>query len=507
MTKRSNINIASEAEAPVLASHWLIVAVTLTVATLALIPTVLLLWPNGNGYSHTPLVLPLVAWLVIRQRHAIAGMDQRPCKPAFVVLAGLLFGWAWAFAANIAVGAEALWPPILICSVLAASGWRAASTITVPVLLLYSAIPIWDVINPLLQYLTTNAVAVVLNIASVPAFIQGNFVQIPAGVFEIASGCSGLNFFIVAITLAAVYSYLYYGRAGSAAALLVIAAAMAIVMNWVRVGSIIVLGHLTEMQSPMIDDHYTLGWVLFAIMLVPFFYIARRLEISAKYEPAQEAVSNLPTRGRPVPSVLVLLLLAMPILVWGRLVSNEAVDTVIELPEIDAWQRNTAPSVWHPIFPSPDGEVLSAYSRNGQRLDVYANWYRTQSQGRELIGYSTNLGGNNARISYDKPVVEIDLESESKSLEIHEIMVDYPNGERRLVWYHFLIGGESRSRSIAAQLRLGLLAIIASEQSGAVALSSICDDGDCDEARALLADEFATFNTALTDALIASTAN
>jgi len=418
-----------------------------------------------------------------------------------------LFGWTWAFAANIAIGAEALWPLILICSVLAVSGWRAAMKIAVPVLLLYSAIPIWDAINPFLQTLTTKAVAVILQVVGVPAFIQGNFVQIPAGTFEIAGGCSGIHFFIVAMTLAAVYGHLHYSRTRDAVLLLAIAGAMSIMMNWIRVATIIVAGHLTDMQSYLVTvDHYTFGWVLFAFMLIPFYFIARRLERGSTDELATESVSRFPANGRVAPAGVALLLLVLPVLVWGRLVTNEAADIAIELPDVGAWQRTAAPSVWQPRFPNPDGEAQATYARNGQRLDVYANWYETQSQERELMGYYTNLAGDKARTFYDKPVAGKDPVNVGKSLEIHEIMADYQMGERRLIWYHFVIGGQSRSRSVEAQLRLGLFAMVGAEQSGAIAVSAICDDSDCEKARALLADEFGTFDTALIDALLASEA-
>jgi len=494
-------------------SHWLIVAGTLTFATVAVFPTLVLLWMKWSAgdytqsYSHGLLILPLFVWLVFRQRHTIANTEQRPFKPAFVLLAGLLFGWTWAFAANIAVGAEALWPLILICSVLAVSGWAATMTIAVPVLLLYSAIPVWDVINPILQSLTTNAVGVTLQVASVPAFIQGNFVQIPAGIFEIAGGCSGIHFFIVALTLAVVYANLHFHMTAGAVLLLAIAGAMSIMMNWIRVATIIVAGHLTDMQSYLVTvDHYTFGWVLFSIMLIPFYFVARRLERGSTNEPSPSALSRSHSHGRVAPAGVALLLLSLPALVWGRLSTNEATGIEIELPNVGEWQLNdTTPTDWRPGFPNPDGEFQATYAGNGLRLDVYANWYNTQSQGRELFGYDTSFAGDEARIFHDKPIGGIDATDHGKPLEIHEIMADYQRGERRLIWYHYLIGGESRSRGIEAQLWLGLLAMVGAEQSGAIAVSTICEVRDCKEARAFLGSEFKMFNRALTDVLITST--
>ncbi|MDJ0757897.1 MAG: EpsI family protein [Woeseiaceae bacterium] len=506
MTKQSNGNNAVADEGRAAVSHWLIVAGTLLAVMLALSPTLMLLWPkwsDSHRYSQGVLILLLVVWLVYRQRDAISATPQRPSIPAFVVLAGLLFGWIWAFAANIALGATVLWPLILICAVLSVSGWQTVARILVPVLLLYSAIPVWDVINPLLQSMTTAAVSVILKAIGVPAFIEGNFVQIPAGVFEIAGGCSGIHFFIVALTLATVYGHLNYVRARDSVALLAIAAAMSIAVNWIRVTVVIVAGHLTDMQSYLVQvDHYTFGWVLFVVMLVPFFLIARRLEPDL---PAESQHADSPRKfgkSRLAPAGYACVLLALPVLVWARLLTNDTADVAIQLPSIEGWLPVAAEREdWKPQFVDPDGEAQARYSRDGRKLDVYVNWYETQSQGRELIGYYTSLAGKNARVSYDKPAAAIGTITSGEPLEIHEIMADYPTGVRRLIWYHFLVDGESRSKGVETQLRLGLLALVGAEQSGSIAVSTVCEIRDCNEARTLLSEEFPAINRSLIGAL------
>ena len=41
-----------------------------------------------------------------------------------------------------------------------------------------------------------------------------------------------------------------------------------------RVAIIITIGDATDMQSELVGDHQNFGWMIFAILQVPFFLIA-----------------------------------------------------------------------------------------------------------------------------------------------------------------------------------------------------------------------------------------
>ena len=168
---------------------WRLVVLILTVAAIGIAPTFWLLWPrwvDSFTYSHGLLVVPICAWLLWEQRHRINAEKFERAYWAAPVLLGLSFVWALSFAASIEIGASATMPLILLVAVTLAAGRRIGSIVAIPILLLYSAIPVWDSINGILQSMTTSAVSIILGVIQVPAFIQGNVVQIPSGVFEIA---------------------------------------------------------------------------------------------------------------------------------------------------------------------------------------------------------------------------------------------------------------------------------------------------------------------------------
>src|SRR5262249_49839612 len=127
-------------------------------------PALIDLWIRSTDYEHGPFVcLIALVWMV----RASAKLDT-PGPPRTVhkieswlpavLLAAALSVWLIAARANVEIGKQALAPLILWLAVATASGWRGAIALSAPILYLYFAIPVWEQIVPLLQWL---AVAVV----------------------------------------------------------------------------------------------------------------------------------------------------------------------------------------------------------------------------------------------------------------------------------------------------------------------------------------------------------
>ena len=233
-------------------------------------------WISSDAYSHGYLVLAIACWLVFRELRDGPPIRLQPswlgCGALAVSVAALLAGHA----ADVLSIQQLALPAVPLATVWALAGWNSAQRFWVPSAYCIFAIPIWDLINEPLRALTTVVVSQLTYLAAIPAFIQGNTIQIPSGTFEVEGGCSGLRYFIVAGALAGLYGQLIYRRWGPRVALLGVAAAIALVANWIRVFVIITAGYLTEMQHYLVTvDHYYFGWALFLVAMVPLFLFAR----------------------------------------------------------------------------------------------------------------------------------------------------------------------------------------------------------------------------------------
>lgn len=475
---------------------WPALLICLIATCIGLAPTfgyLLPAWWNSQTYSHGLLVVPLSIWLLWRQRHAIAVTQVAPSSAALALLGGVVVLWMLSDAANVQIGVESLLPVAAGLGITAALGWRIAWRAAFPIGFIYFAIPIWDVINSKLQSATTFVVSLILKLIGVPAFIEGNSVQIPSGWFEVAGGCSGLHFFIVAGALASLYGHLYHRRWRTRLLLLGAGLAMALMVNWLRVTTIITAGHLTEMQHYLVQvDHYTFGWMVFAIALVPFFVLARRLESDDDQTRTEFAVADADPAGHQrslVPlsrMVVVTGLLLLPPLVWGRADTTTTGPIEASMSAIAGWQGPHEPMAqWIPKFGAPSGEERSSYRKDGRIVDVYVNWYQRQAPGRELVGYGNRLEGENGW--------RIESRSTRRSSTglggvgaLQEIVINSERQGRRLVWSWYLVGRTPLTSPAQVKLLEAWRTLTGHHGSGIVALSMGCVR-DCEDARQFLA--------------------
>src|SRR6185437_9872552 len=187
--------------------------------------------------------------------------------------------WLIAARANVEIGKQALAPVILWLAVATASGWRGVLALTAPVLYLYFAIPVWEQIVPLLQWLAVAVVHAGFGLAGVPVRIEGILITIPEGSFIVLEGCSGKRYLIVALATAGLLAAVYSLGWRRTARYLALTAALALVANWVRVIIVIAAGHLTNMTSYLVThEHFSLGWAIFAVMLLAVWMLGRKLE-------------------------------------------------------------------------------------------------------------------------------------------------------------------------------------------------------------------------------------
>src|SRR5262249_32198114 len=125
-----------------------------------------------------------------------------PSPIALLALAILQLGWFISWRAESAMGQQILLTPILAVSVFAALGPRVARPLMPPLMALWFAIPVWDLLLPVLQSMSVYVSSALLRVLGVPVVIHGAHVSIPDGQFDILYGCSGKRDLAAATALA-----------------------------------------------------------------------------------------------------------------------------------------------------------------------------------------------------------------------------------------------------------------------------------------------------------------
>ena len=252
-------------------------------------------WIVLDSYEHGFIICLICCALLLRLVKADVAFSPPGSvgSAALILIAILLFSGLASMLSLLSIDllAAAVLPVLLCLGVMLVVGLskRTARIVAVP-LILYTAMPIWDPFSDFLQYLTVLVVSFLLQQFGFVAFIDGIYVHVPAGVFEIAQGCSGLRFFLTAVAITVFWSsYQHCSLRNSAIALLIVIV-VSIIVNWLRVFVIVVSGYFFGMDVFIVDSHYFFGWLFFFAAFVLLWVV---LDHRGLFEPVERAASGL----------------------------------------------------------------------------------------------------------------------------------------------------------------------------------------------------------------------
>lgn len=452
-------------------------------------------WHSSVTYSHGFLLAPIAIWFasaVPAGRMPFA--SKLPISIVFLTI-GVGAVWSGGYLANVSIVQMLSLPVLMWCGLSLVFGRRAAPGFVAPIGLLFFGVPIWDYGNFLLQDLTTVVVGVLLDALQRPAVIDGSFVHLRAGTFEIASGCSGLHFFIVALALSSIYGYRNLVTVTDRIRLIALAGILALIANWIRVFSIILAGDLTDMQHFLVSvDHYYFGWIVFIITLVPFFLYGGSLGASEHKERAKESaiLCEMPKEALNVArsfrvrrfaraSITFVVLAIWPILAYTMNKTSVMQDIlpIVAPTEISNWikiESSPLAGRWSPVFIGAAQEYSGTFSDGLQSVDIYLNLYRSESQGEELVGYENGW--------YDKNVWRLNLSwrtkiNDDKKLGMWRVLNIQRGGRSRVVLASYVIGARIIENETAAKIAGLFNRITGPTLLGAIAVSAKCEP-DCD---------------------------
>lgn len=277
---------------PTLTTTYLQISALYLAVFFAYYPTTQVLFERwlklDESLSHGLLVVGMSIYLAVKYLHlgaAAKNETSRFTNNTRVPLACLLvtsLAWLLVSAGNINILEQMLMPLIVWFALASTYGMRQGIAIALPVAFLYFAIPLWDYFNPLLVDLSSITVTWAVEKVGIAALINSNTIILPYGSLIIADGCSGLRYFTIALALSCFVVLDSKKNLKLAAILLACAVALSLFSNWLRIFLLILIAYETDMESSLIADHETFGWVIFCIVLAPLFFIARRFELFDK---------------------------------------------------------------------------------------------------------------------------------------------------------------------------------------------------------------------------------
>jgi EpsI family protein len=436
-----------------------------------------------HGYSHAYIVAAIAAIIFVQRAKSLS--LQRAAVPAtagllVVAAASLLVRFAHIDAFQQMAFLAAAW-----FAAACAYGTRGAIRLTFPIAYFSLALPLWDVLIPVLQELTSRVVGSVLQYSNIVAHVSGDFVSLRDGTFEIEDGCAGLHYLLVALAGSLLHGHVERATARERVRNVALAVLLALVTNWVRIVVVILHGDATGMRGSLIQNHYWLGWVLFLGAAIVYLLATHLLDRGPRgVRSAREIRTSAAPRfvnasGAVVAAAVLLGTTAYAEIRESRFAAFGPV--ALQAPaQLGGWRGPLPlPSVWVPAFPGAAAELRQTYLRDEHAIDLYVAAYVEQGPGRKLIGLGSGPAGPGWRIVTDAERAIPSAVPPASSVRTAELRG--AGGTRWALLYWYEVGDVATGSRLEAKWREGLQAVLSPQPSGVVILAARCEV-TCDSA-------------------------
>ncbi len=441
------------------------------------------LWNSNETYSHGFLVLALIIYLLSLQNKPLSHLLLKPAPLFLIPLSLTISLWLLASITDTKTIELTLLPFIFIFAYLSIIGYKASYLLLATLIYIIVAVPIWGILIPFFQSMAVAVNEFSLRLIGISTFIKDTTVTIPAGTFEIEGGCAGIRYLVVTLALGGFFALLNFRHLKSAVILMAFSFIIPVIFNWIRIYSIILIGHFTEMESSLVDDHKGFGWVLYGFSLIPLFFIAQKImqtENKEEIPQNQNAISS----NTPYPKYFIVLplvlMLSAPAFIYYLNNSKADILTEIETPKAESpWTGPIYTNEWHPNYKGASIEINKLYvgTKNIHDISLHIYYYGTQSQDRELINELNNI--TKPHMIKSKQIITLEKYSITEN-----IIIDH-NNEKRAVWYWYFVNNKNTTKPIVAKLLQSKELITGKIRSALISVSIKCQL-DCINERSFL---------------------
>jgi len=149
--------------------------------------------------------------------------------------------------------------------------------IVFPAAFLIFIFPFWGSLTYYLQNISVTSVSFMMGFTNIPTYVEAQFVNIPAGTFEIADGCSGLRYLIVSLAISSLFIFLNIKSPKRALIFFSVAVFGGLLTNWLRIMILIIIGDYTDMTHSLMNDHNSFGWYIYLPFMLLLFYFGNKI--------------------------------------------------------------------------------------------------------------------------------------------------------------------------------------------------------------------------------------
>ncbi len=453
--------------------------------TLAIVSTLPLFWYGLTGlatawsrpeFSHGPVIPCLSFYMFLRELKDVPP-NQRPVTDRWPGIAVIALALAIALLGNLVQITDIVFYALIVWVaglILTGFGWARGIVFWPSVLHLVFMLPLpqflyWKV-NTTLQLVSSEIGVALVQLASVPVFLDGNIIDLGIYKLQVAEACSGLRYLFPIMSFTYVFAVLYRGPVWHKMVLLLSAIPLAVLMNSLRIGIIGILVDRYGIAQAEGFLHAFEGWVIFLGCIAILFGMAKVMQwLSGDRRPLGEALeldfsglghemarvrTTEASRALIAAACLTAAISAAWMLAPARAVATPERDPFSLFPrQIGDWAGASA--ALDPQVEATLGadDYLAAFYRSpgeAEGVDFFLTYYRKQTQGDAIHSPAVCLPGAGWEVFSIDPV-EIDLPGTGfGTFKLNRALIQ-KGMEKQLVYYWFEGRGRRLTGDFAAK--------------------------------------------------------
>lgn len=394
------------------------------------------IWSRSDTFAHGYFILPISIWLLWRDKENLLASKVNSTWLPLPILAGSLFVWLFSYAADINVLGQLSAVVSLICIIWLMVGNKVTWRYKFPLAYLFFSVPMGEHLIPQLQDITAWFTVEFLKLNGIPVYVDGLYIQIPTGMFEVAVACSGIRYLIASIAVGTLFAYLTYTKTHKQIIFILFSLFLPILANGIRAYGIVAIAHYSNMKYATGVDHLLYGWIFFGLVIMLMFWVGGLFADAEKTQNNKVSTSNdkpLSQAGR-VKTATALVLLVLTGYLFNQVDTTLAPEKALPALKATESLKQVQHSNWGIDFERP---LKKSHLIHLDNFEVYRAVYaHRQSQG-ELISWSNVAYGseNWSVISAQKVLVSY--------IEAQSLLLRNVSGEERTVIYWYEVAGST----------------------------------------------------------------
>jgi EpsI family protein len=437
-------------------------------------------WSTSPSFEYGYLIIPTAGVLVWSRRGQLARGAPRVwlwgLVPAVLAAALATVGQA---ASTLVVQQIAL-VMLFQTLVLAVLGPAVSRQLLFPLAYLYFAVPLGDLLTPLLRDITGLLTAKILSGLGFTATLDGYLIRLPTADYRVAEVCAGLRFFLVGVAAGVLAAALLLRSWRRRLLFLAVALIVPIIGNALRATGLIMLAEQDMLGPDSLAAHLTYGfgfiWLLITALLLLAFLMRDRVP-----EPGgTSGHDGKPKRWQrsafaPIAAAALILVVAVVPRAQMRAAPEfPRGDGELHAPDVSEPWRPAAASTdgWHPRTAGADRMIFQSYVNGTNRLDLYIAVYNKQREGHEVVNDANRLVTGGGWIDIGHHAMTSTIDGVPVALEVVAVR---KGGRRRIVWAWYWIDGTFTANPIVAKLRQAKARLLGGNRAAAVIVASLSD--------------------------------